>query len=208
MQKNDLIKILETAGSAPADPYAVFRDWFTEAERTEPSDPNAMCLATCTPEGRPSARIVLMKAVDERGFVFFTNRESRKGSELAANPLAALCFHWKTLSRQVRIEGRVSPAADTESDSYYATRGRGSRLGAWASRQSRPLESRTALARAVQEQDKRFAGLDDIPRPPHWGGYRLTPDYFEFWHDGAHRLHTRLTYRRDGDGWTRQMLYP
>lgn len=210
MTKTENIKILETKDGAPADPYAVFRDWFAEAEATEPVDPNAMCLATCGPGGRPSARIVLLKGRDERGFVFFTNRESRKGGELDAHPYAALCFYWKSLNRQVRVEGVVERAGDAESDTYYATRARGSRLGAWASRQSRPLESRETLVKAVAAQDARFAGVDDIPRPPHWGGYRLKPDYFEFWHEGEHRLHTRLVYRRaeNGGTWERLMLYP
>ncbi len=180
----------------------------TDAESSEINDPNAMTLATIDPNGRPVARIVLLKGLDERGFVFFTNRESRKGQALNLTPYAALCFHWKTLTRQVRVEGKVVMIDDAESDDYYNSRPRGSRIGAWASRQSRPLDNRTTLADRVAELEKQYGENDVIPRPPHWGGYRIIPDYIEFWHDGGFRLHTRLTYTRNENGWERGLIYP
>ncbi len=189
------------------DPIAVFEAWMAEAAKTEPNDPNAVCLATATPEGRPSARMVLLKGVDPAGFVFYTNLESRKGGELAANPFAALCFHWKTLQRSVRVEGAVQPVSAEEADAYYASRARGSRIGAWASKQSRPLESRFALEKAVAEQTMRF-GLGAIPRPAHWSGFRLVPDRIELWRDMPFRLHERRVFHRDGAGWRLEMLYP
>jgi pyridoxamine 5'-phosphate oxidase len=193
------------------DPIALFETWMAEATKTEPNDPNAVCLATCTPGGRPSARMVLLKGVDQDrhggGFVFYTNLESRKGGELAANPFAALCFHWKTLQRSVRVEGAVQPVSAAEADAYYASRARGSRIGAWASKQSRPLESRFALEKAVAEQTLRF-GLGEIPRPAHWSGFRLVPDRMELWRDMPFRLHERRVFHRDGAGWTMEMLYP
>ncbi|MDP3415978.1 pyridoxamine 5'-phosphate oxidase [Falsiroseomonas sp.] len=189
------------------DPIAIFEAWMAEAAKTEPNDPNAVCLATATPEGRPSARMVLLKGVDPDGFVFYTNLESRKGGELAANPFAALCFHWKTLQRSVRVEGAVQPVTAAEADAYYASRARGSRIGAWASRQSRPLESRFALEKAVAEQTMRF-GLGEIPRPAHWSGFRLVPDRMELWRDMPFRLHERRVFHRDGAGWRIEMLYP
>lgn len=198
---------LENADGAPAEPFGLFNDWFDSARRSEPADPNAMSLATAGTDGRPSVRMVLLKGVDDRGFVFYTNRESRKGRELAANPHAALCLHWKSLGRQVRIEGRVQPVGDDEADAYYASRGRGSRLGAWASQQSRRLESRSALAARVREFDEKYHD-SDIPRPPHWGGYRVVPERIEFWHEGQDRLHTRIVYTRNGENWERKMLYP
>lgn len=189
------------------DPIALFEAWMAEAATTEPNDPNAVCLATASREGRPSARMVLLKGVDAEGFVFYTNLESRKGGELAANPFAALCFHWKTLQRSVRVEGPVEQVSDAEADAYYASRARGSRIGAWASRQSRPLESRFALEKAVAEQTLRF-GLGEIPRPPHWSGFRLRPDRMELWRDMPFRLHERRVFHRSGDGWRIEMLYP
>ncbi len=210
MLNNDIIKNLETATDGPGDPYALFEAWMEDAVASEINDPNAMSLATIDPDGRPSLRIVLLKHLDENGFVFYTNRESRKGEALKANPVAALCFHWKTLRRSVRIEGAVSLVSDEESDSYYASRPMGSRIGAWASQQSRRLESRSLLAHRVAslEQEYEDQDQDSIPRPPHWGGYRVHPDRIEFWHDGTHRLHTRLIYKADKDGWIREMLYP
>lgn len=190
-----------------ADPIARFEAWMAEAARSEPNDPNAVCLATSTPDGRPSARMVLLKGVDPRGFVFYTNLESRKGTELAANPHAALCFHWKTLARSVRVEGAVEPVAAEEADAYYASRARGSRIGAWASRQSRPLESRFALEKAVAEHTVRF-GLGEIPRPPFWSGFRVLPARIEFWRDMPFRLHDRQVFHRDGAGWRLEALYP
>lgn len=193
--------------SDPQDPYALFAEWFAEAEKSEPNDPNGMCLATSTPEGRPSARMVLLKGQDERGFVFYTNLESRKGEQLAANPFAALCFHWKSLRRSVRVEGRVEAVTDAEADAYYATRARGSRIGAWASRQSRPLEGRWALEKAVAEYTLKF-GVGAIPRPEFWSGFRLVPDRIEFWRDMPFRLHERRVFHAEGGAWREEALYP
>ena len=189
------------------DPYALFADWMAEATKTEPNDPNAMCLATCTPDGRPSARMVLLKGVDARGFVFYTNLESRKGGELASNPHAALCFHWKTLACSVRVEGAVEPVAPEEADAYYASRSRGSRIGAWASRQSRPLEGRWALEKAVAEYTLKF-GIGEVPRPAHWSGFRVLPARIEFWRDMPFRLHERRVFTAAGAGWEEAALYP
>lgn len=189
------------------DPYALFAEWMAEAARSEPNDPNAMCLATSTPEGRPSARMVLLKGHDPRGFVFYTNLESRKGGELAANPFAALCFHWKTLTRSVRVEGRIEPVTPEEADAYYASRSRGSRIGAWASRQSRPLEGRWALEKAVAEYTVKF-GVSEIPRPPFWSGFRLLPERIEFWRDMPFRLHERRVFTASEGGWRTEALYP
>ncbi len=204
----DTFATLENAAAAPEAPHALFESWMAEATRTEPGDPNAMSLATIDPDGRPSLRIVLLKGMDERGFVFFTNRESRKGRAIAAHPDVALCFHWKTLGRQISVTGTAHMVTDAESDAYYNTRPLGSRIGAWASLQSRPLENRLALTQRVAETEQRFAADPAIPRPPHWGGYRIVPDSIEFWHDGLHRLHTRILYTKTPDGWARTMLYP
>ena len=193
---------------SPADdPVRLFESWLAEAERTEPNDANAMTVTTATPGGRPSARIVLLKGVDRRGFVFYTNKQGRKGVELAANPFAALLFHWKTLGRQVRVEGPVEDVTDAEADAYFASRARVSRLGAWASEQSRPLASRAALEQRVAELDARYPG-DAIPRPPHWSGYRVIPERVEFWQDMPYRLHDRRVYRRGEDRWEQEALYP
>ncbi len=192
---------------APEDPIPLFEAWMAEAAASEPNDPNAVCLATATPDGRPSARMVLLKDVDARGFVFYTNLESRKGGELAANPFAAMCFHWKTLQRSVRVEGRIEPVSTEEADAYYASRARGSRIGAWASRQSRPLEGRFALEKAVAEYTLKF-GLGESPRPAHWSGFRLLPARIEFWRDMPFRLHERRVFHRAGTGWELEMLYP
>jgi pyridoxamine 5'-phosphate oxidase len=179
-----------------------------EAAKSEPNDPNAMCLATTTPDGFPSARMVLLKGRDDRGFVFYTNLESRKGGELRANPRAALCFHWKTLQRSVRVEGEVEQVSDAEADAYHASRARGSRIGAWASRQSRPLEGRWALEKAVAEHTLKF-GVGDIPRPAHWSGFRVLPRRIEFWRDMPFRLHERRVFHREGaESWREEALYP
>ncbi len=200
--------------TAADEPFALFADWLREAEASEPNDPNAMALATVDADGLPNVRMVLLKGVDgadatPRGFVFYTNLESAKGRELAATHKAALCFHWKSLRRQVRVRGLVSPVSPEEADAYFASRARGSRLGAWASAQSRPLESRFALEKAVATVTARYP-LGEIPRPQHWSGFRIAPVEIEFWHDRPFRLHDRLVFRR-GDAaalWEKQRLYP
>jgi pyridoxamine 5'-phosphate oxidase len=189
------------------DPIARFQDWLKEAEASEPNDANAMALATVDGDGRPSVRMVLLKGADAAGFVFYTNYESRKGRELLANPNAALLFHWKSLRRQVRIEGPVAAVDAEEADAYFATRARTSQIGAWASQQSRPLESRFHLEKRVAEYTARYA-IGRVPRPPHWSGFRLAPARIEFWQDGAFRLHDRLVFTRGGDGWTTDKLFP
>ncbi|QDZ08728.1 pyridoxamine 5'-phosphate oxidase [Sphingomonas panacisoli] len=189
------------------DPFALFDTWFAEAQASEPNDPNAMALATSDARGRPSVRMVLLKGHGPDGFVFYTNRESRKAGEIAANPHAALLFHWKSLRRQIRIEGELTWASDIESDAYFASRSRDSQLGAWASDQSRPLADRATFEARFAEMQAKFAG-GDVPRPPHWGGYRLTPDHIEFWQDRAYRLHERRVFDRAEGGWTEGLLYP
>jgi pyridoxamine 5'-phosphate oxidase len=190
-----------------AEPLERFQEWMAEAESSEPGDPNAMTLATATAEGRPSARIVLLKGADPRGFVFFTNTQSRKGRELAVNDWAALLFHWKSLGRQVRIEGRVRGVTEAEADAYFASRLRISRLGAWASDQSRPLAGRAELERRLRECEVKYPG-EDIPRPPYWSGYRVVPESYEFWQNMPYRLHDRTVYTRSGDGWIVGKLFP
>jgi pyridoxamine 5'-phosphate oxidase len=189
------------------DPFALFDAWFAEAKAVEPNDPEAMALATTTPDGHPSVRMVLLKGHGPEGFDFYTNRDSRKGAELSANPRAALLFHWKSLRRQVRIEGPVDVLPDAESDLYFATRGRDSQIGAWASDQSRPLASRDEFEQRCEEIRRRYDG-QDVPRPPRWGGFRVTPDTIEFWSDRAHRLHERRLFTRTAGGWTEGLLYP
>ena len=189
------------------DPLRQFRRWFEEARAAGVDAPEIMALATATPDGRPSVRMVLLKEADERGFTFFTNRESRKGGELAANPRAALLLHWWPAGRQVRVEGQVEPVSDEESETYFGTRPLPSRLAAWASPQSRPLTDRAELERLYAEAAARFPG-DEVPLPPHWGGYRVVPDTYEFWQHGDDRLHDRIRYERDGDAWKRERLGP
>lgn len=189
------------------DPHILFEAWLAEARRTEPNDPTAMALATVDADGRPSARMVLMKGHDARGFVFYSNLDSRKGDALAACPRAALLFHWKSLRRQVRIEGPVEPVGDEEADVYFATRGRDSQLGAWASEQSRPLDERATFEARYEETRRRFEG-GPVPRPPRWSGLRVVPERMEFWADREHRLHERRLFTRAGAGWRESLLYP
>ena len=189
-----------------ADPLRQFERWFAAAGDAGIEVPEATALATATPDGKPSARMVLLKGTDEHGFAFFTNYESRKGAELAANPRAALLFHWQPLGRQVRIEGRVERVDAGESEAYFRTRPPGSRLAAWASPQSRPLPDRAELERLYADAAERFG--DDVPPPPHWGGFRLVPDAYEFWQHGDDRLHDRVRYERDATGWSRTRLAP
>lgn len=189
------------------DPFALFDAWYREARTTEPNDSNAMALATVGAGGQPSLRMVLLKGYGAEGFTFYTNRESRKAGELETTPRAALLFHWKSLRRQIRIEGTVGRVSDAESDAYFASRSRDSQLGAWASDQSRPLADRATFEDRYEAMRARFDG-GDVPRPPHWGGYRVVPEHIEFWIDREHRLHERRVFTRAGDGWTVGMLYP
>jgi len=189
------------------DPLALFDAWFAEAKASEPNDPDAMALATATPDGRPSVRMVLLKAHGPEGFTFYTNADSRKGGELAADPHVALLFHWKSLRRQVRIEGPVSEVGAAEADAYFATRGRDSQLGAHASDQSRPLDAPSTFEERYEEVKRRFEGRD-VPRPDRWTGFRVRPERIEYWTDRPHRLHERRLFVRDGDGWTEGLLYP
>ena len=186
---------------------ALFDSWFAEARQSEPNDPEAMALATADAAGRPSVRMVLLKGHDERGFTFFTNLDSRKGGDLAANPHASLLFHWKSLRRQVRIDGPIRAVSEAEADAYFASRSRDSRLGAWASDQSRPLPDRATFEARVEAARERF-GAGDIPRPPRWSGYRVIPERIEFWSDRAARLHERRLFERTGSGWREGLLYP
>lgn len=190
------------------DPFALFDRWFAEARSSEINDPEAMALATAGADGQPSVRMVLLKGHGTDGFVFYTNEQSAKGQQIAGNPQAALLFHWKSLRRQVRVEGPVERVGDAEADAYFASRGRDSQLGAWASDQSRPLDGRETFERRFAEVQRRFEG-GDVPRPPHWGGFRVVPRTIEFWSDRPHRLHERRIFvaRSDG-GWTEGLLYP
>lgn len=189
------------------DPHSLFQSWFAEAKASELNDPEAMAVATVGADGQPSVRMVLLKGHDERGFVFYTNYESRKATQLLETGRAALLFHWKSLRRQVRIEGPVSKVSEAEGDAYFATRHRDSQLGAWASEQSRPLDNRETFEARYAEMVARFEG-GPVPRPPHWSGFRVAPERIEFWQDRAHRLHERRLFTRDGDSWSEGLLYP
>jgi pyridoxamine 5'-phosphate oxidase len=189
------------------EPFRLFASWFDDATKTEPNDPNGVALATVDADGMPNVRMVLLKGFDEAGFVFYTNFASAKGREILATMKAAMCFHWKSLRRQVRIRGTVEIVSDAEADAYYATRHRSSRIGAWASKQSRPLESRFALEKAVAEYTLKFA-IGDIPRPEHWSGFRVVPQTMEFWHDRPFRLHDRVVFTHRAGGWEKTRLYP
>jgi pyridoxamine 5'-phosphate oxidase len=202
-----LSNLFETVSESAAEPMPIFQAWLAEAIEREPSDPTAMALATVDADGQPSARMVLLKGADEQGFVFYTNLESQKGRELERNPRAALLFHWKSLRRQVRIDGRVSHVTAAEADAYFASRPRGAQIGAWASRQSRALESRFALEKRVAEYTAKF-GLGQVARPEFWSGYRVTPERIEFWQDRPFRLHDRLVFLRGPEGWRTEKLYP
>ncbi|WP_119166507.1 pyridoxamine 5'-phosphate oxidase [Algihabitans albus] len=192
------------------DPFGLFEAWLEEAKSQEVNDPNAMALATVGPDGMPAQRMVLLKDVSDGGFVFYTNYESRKGTQILSHPKAALLFHWKSLRRQVRVEGEVAQVGSEEADAYFASRAKQSQIGAWASQQSRPLESRHALEKRVAQYAAKY-GLGTVPRPPHWSGFRVTPRLIEFWKDGAFRLHDRLVYYRESEsptGWRTERLYP
>jgi pyridoxamine 5'-phosphate oxidase len=195
--------------TAADEPFALFEAWLNEAIKSEPNDPNAMALATVDPDGLPDVRMVLMKGFDTGGFVFYSHIASQKGRELAANPKAALLFHWKSLRRQVRIRGNVTPVTDAEADAYFATRPKQAQIGAWASKQSQELESRFAFEQAIAKVAAKHV-IGDVPRPPGWSGWRITPVRIEFWHDRPFRLHDRIEFRRDAAGqpWSKTRMYP
>ncbi|MEK1891511.1 MAG: pyridoxamine 5'-phosphate oxidase [Phyllobacterium sp.] len=203
------MKLITDDFTENSEPFALFEEWLADATKTEPNDPNAVALATVDAAGLPDVRMVLLKGFDSQGFVFYTNFESRKGEEILGSMKAAMCFHWKSLRRQVRVRGPVEIVSKEEADAYYATRPRGSRIGAWASKQSRPLESRFALEKAVAEFTARYA-IGEIPRPDYWSGFRIRPTSIEFWHDRPFRLHDRVHFSREtpqGD-WNKTRLYP
>lgn len=209
--EDDYVRSVTEAAPLPLlseeDPMALFSAWLAEAVAKEPNDANAMALATADTDGLPDVRMVLLKDADERGFVFYSNEQSAKGQELAANPQAALLFHWKSLRRQVRVRGPVSHVSEAEADAYWATRAKPAQIGGWASQQSQNLPDRLALEKRIAEFGLKF-GLGKVPRPPHWRGFRITPHSIEFWRDRPFRLHERLVFVREGSGWTTQRLYP
>lgn len=209
--EDDYVRQVTSAEPPPllseTDPFALFNGWLTEALAKEPNDANAMALATVDETGLPDVRMVLLKEADERGFVFYTNLESAKGRQLAADPKAALLFHWKSLRRQVRVRGHVEAVSAAEADAYWATRARPAQIGGWASAQSRPLPDRMALEKKIAEVGLKF-GLGKVPRPPHWSGFRIVPQTLEFWRDRPFRLHERLVFERAGEGWTTKRLFP
>ena len=203
---NNYIPACDPFAAEAVDPFPCFAAWYAEARASEPNDPDAMSLGTATPQGAPSVRMVLLKDVRDGAFVFYTNAESRKGEELRANPQAALCMHWKSLRRQVRVEGRATEVSAQEADDYFHSRSRQSHIGAVASAQSRPLASRALLEAGAADIAQRYPG--EVPRPPHWTGFAVRAERIEFWRDGPHRLHDRMLYTRTEAGWTRQRLYP
>lgn len=208
LRQNDDLCMTISEHNIGTDPFALFHQWFEEAKSSEPSDPDAACLSTADKEGRPSARMVLVRKADANGFVFFSNETSRKGQQMTANPNAALCYHWKSRGRQVRIEGRVEHTSAQESDAYFSSRHRSSRIGAWASLQSQPLESREALLKRVADIEKKYDG-NDVPRPDHWHGFRIVPTRIEFWQEGEFRLHDRFIFTRDTNGaWRVERQHP
>ena len=191
-----------------ANPIVLFKKWFVVAEKSEINDPNALSLATASSDGKPSVRMVLLKGVSENGFIFYTNFNSKKGKDLKSNPIASMCFHWKSLRRQVRIVGKVTEVSKTEADDYFNSRPYKNKIGAWASSQSQILDNRQTFLNKIKEIEKKYSDKDNVPRPPHWSGWRLEPNEIEFWLDGDGRIHERLLYKNTNNKWTKDLLYP